>query len=49
MQTIFHSPFKDGRPNRDFINPTFLSSDVIHQREFSPFSSNKPKRAIIHT
>ncbi len=49
MQTIFHSPFKDGRPNKEYSNPTFMSSDIIYNREFSPYASNTPKKAIIHT
>lgn len=49
MQTIFHSPFKDGRPNKEYSNPTFMSSDIIYNREFSPYATNTPKKAIIHT
>ena len=32
VQTIFHSPYKDGRPNKNFCNPTFMSSDIISKR-----------------
>ncbi len=49
MQTIFHSPFKEGRPNKDYSNPTFMSSDIISNREFSPFATCTPRKAIIHT
>lgn len=49
VQTIFHSPFKDGRRNKDFLNPTFMSSDIIANREFNSFSACTPKRAIVHT
>ena len=29
--TIFHSPYKGGRPNGRFINPTFLSSTLFYE------------------
>lgn len=49
IQTIFHSPYKDGRPNKDYFNPTFMSSDIISNRDFSPFAAHTPKKAVIHT
>jgi hypothetical protein len=49
MQTIFHSPYKDGRKNKDFYNPTFMSSDIISNQHFSPFNPSTPKKAIVHT
>ncbi len=50
MQTIFHSPFKDGMRNKDYLNPTFMSSDVIYQQQAQcRFSENTPKKAIVHT
>lgn len=49
MQTIFHSPFKNGVRNKDYLNPSFMTSDVIYQMDFKNNSSQTPKRAIIHT
>lgn len=51
MQTIFHSPYKNGFKNHDYLNPSFISSDVIYQIDYknSHCSSQTPKKAIIHT
>ena len=46
-ETIFHSPFKDGFRNKDYSNPTFMSSDVIYHIDNS--NVRTPKKAIIHT
>jgi hypothetical protein len=31
--TIFHSPYKDGKPNKDYINPSFVSSHLFYPKE----------------
>ena len=49
MQTIFHSPFKNGRRNADYSNPTFMSSDIIYNINSNELSVLTPKKAIIHT
>lgn len=49
MQTIFHSPFKNGRRNVDYANPTFMSSDIIYNISSNQLSELTPKKAIIHT
>lgn len=33
VATIFHSPYKDGRPNRDYLNPSFVSSHLFYPKE----------------
>lgn len=33
VATIFHSPYKDGRPNRDYQNPSFVSSHLFYPKE----------------
>lgn len=30
IHTIFHSPYKDGKKNTSFTNPTFLSSNLFY-------------------
>jgi hypothetical protein len=49
MQTIFHSPYKNGFKNKEYSNPSFMSSDVIYHFDYKNNSINTPKKAIIHT
>ena len=30
--TVFHSPYKDGRPNKQYINPSFISSHLLYSQ-----------------
>lgn len=30
VATTFHSPYKNGKRNAEFCNPTFASSDIFH-------------------
>lgn len=30
ISTIFHSPYKNGKKNNSFRNPSFLSSDLFY-------------------
>jgi hypothetical protein len=32
--TIFHSPYKNGKKNPGYSNPTFMSSDILYPREY---------------
>lgn len=33
VNTHFHSPFKDGRPNKDYSNPSFVSTHLLYPKE----------------
>ena len=33
MNTLFHSPFKDGRPNRNYANPSFISTHLLYPKD----------------
>lgn len=33
VATTFHSPYKDGKKNINFTNPTFLSSNLFYADE----------------
>lgn len=33
--TTFHSPYKDGRPNKDYVNPSFLSSNLFYPKDYT--------------
>lgn len=33
IATIFHSPYKDGKRNKNYANPTFLSSNLFYPEE----------------
>ncbi len=33
VNTHFHSPFKDGRPNKDYSNPSFISTHLLYPKE----------------
>lgn len=33
ITTIFHSPYKDGKRNKNYTNPTFLSSNLFYPDE----------------
>jgi hypothetical protein len=30
VATIFHSPYKNGKRNENYINPTFISSNIFY-------------------
>ncbi len=32
VATIFHSPYKDGKKNPNYYNPTFLSSNLFYDQ-----------------
>jgi len=33
--TPFHSPFKGGRPNPDYHNPSFISSNLFYAQNYA--------------
>ena len=49
--TIFHSPYKAGKRNPSYVNPSFMSSDVFYPRDYSAnnHSQTKPRVALIPT
>lgn len=32
VSTSFHSPYKDGRPNPSYFNPSFVSSHLLYPK-----------------
>ena len=34
LNTTFHSPYKDGKPNPQYFNPSFLSSHLFYPQEY---------------
>jgi len=34
VASIFHSPYKDGRRNKDYVNPSFISSNLFYPKEY---------------
>ena len=47
--TIFHSPYKGGRKNPNYSNPSFMSSDIFYPKDYSEHSKSKPKLGLIPT
>lgn len=45
--TIFHSPYKNGKRNPEYNNPTFMSSDILYPRQYTEEAARTPKKAII--
>lgn len=32
ISTTFHSPYKNGKRNNSFVNPTFISNDLFYAK-----------------
>lgn len=47
--TIFHSPYKGGRKNPNYYNPTFMSSDIFYPMDYcrNSRSKSKPKLGLV--
>ena len=49
ISSIFHSPFKDGCKNKDYINPTFISSTLFYPEDYKHHqnSEKSPKHNVV--
>ena len=45
--TIFHSPYKNGKRNPEYNNPSFMSSDILYPRRYVEEASKTPKKGIV--
>lgn len=47
--TIFHSPYKGGRKNPSYTNPSFMSSDIFYPGSslLNEHSKSKPKVGLV--
>ena len=45
--TIFHSPYKNGKKNPEYNNPTFMSSQILYPRQYVEDAVKTPKKALL--